>query len=87
MEIPLPDSLTTWRLSSKAVTNNTLVGQSSVDVQVSKPVLLRPVTPRFFTVGDELTLGATVHNNTGAQIDMRVSLTAEGVTLTGAAEQ
>lgn len=87
VEILLPDSLTTWRLSSKAVTSDSLVGQSSVDVRVSKPVLLRPVTPRFMTVGDELTLGATVHNNTGAQINVRVSLTADGVTLNGAAEQ
>ena len=87
VEIPLPDSLTTWRLSSKAVTDDSLVGQSSVEVKVSKPVLIRPVTPRFFTVGDELMLGAVVHNNTGAQIDMRVSLAAQGVLLADAAEK
>ncbi len=39
VEIPLPDSLTTWRLSSKAVTNDTKVGQNEVDVVVSLPLV------------------------------------------------
>lgn len=80
VEIPLPDTLTTWRLSSKAVTAETLVGQGSVDIVSSLPLLLRPVTPRFFTVGDTVRIGAIVNNNTGAAIDATVSLTASGVT-------
>lgn len=79
VEIPLPDSLTTWRLSSKAVTNDTLVGQNSTDVIVSLPLLLRPVTPRFFTVGDVVELGAIVNNNTASDIDATVSLAATGL--------
>ncbi|MCI0397315.1 MAG: Ig-like domain-containing protein [Chloroflexi bacterium] len=91
-EIPLPDSLTTWRLSSKAVslyeaTGETLVGQASVDVVATLPVLIRPVTPRFFTVGDVVQLGAIVHNNTGEPLEMEASLEAEGVTLQGPAAQ
>jgi uncharacterized protein YfaS (alpha-2-macroglobulin family) len=85
--IPLPDNLTTWRLSSKAVTADTLVGQSSVDIITSLPLLVRPVTPRFFTVGDSLQLGAIVHNNTDQSIDATVTLDATGVTLSGPAEQ
>ena len=55
----MPDSVTTWRLSSKAVssydaTGETLVGQSSSDVVATLPLLIRPVTPRFFVVGDTL---------------------------------
>lgn len=79
VEIPLPDSLTTWRLSSKAVTEDTLVGQTSVDIQVSLPLLLRPVTPRFFTVGDVIQIGTIVNNNTSNAIDATVSLEATGL--------
>ncbi len=81
--IPLPDNLTTWRLSAKAVTEDTLVGQDSVNILVTKPLLVRPVTPRFFTVGDELRLGAVVQNNTNAALDVTARLEATGVTIEG----
>ena len=87
VEIPLPDNLTTWRLSSKAVTADTLVGQNAVDIITTLPLLVRPVTPRFFTVGDVVELGAIVNNNTGEALETAVSLEASGVTLTGASTQ
>lgn len=86
--IPLPDSTTTWRLSSKAVSLvGTLVGQTSTDVVVSKPLLIRPQTPRFFTVGDHITLGAALHNNTTETVSGNVYLETDGVTLLSKAEQ
>jgi hypothetical protein len=92
IEIPLPDTLTTWRLSSKAVsdyaaTNDTLVGQASADVVATLPLLIRPVTPRFFTVGDRVELGAAIHNNTGSALDVLTSLEVLGLTLESPAEQ
>lgn len=87
VDIPLPDSLTTWRLSAKAATADTLVGQTSVDVVATLPLLLRPVTPRFFTVNDTLMLGAIVNNNSSQSLDVAVSLQAEGLTLLDDAEQ
>ena len=87
IEIPLPDTLTTWRLSSKGVTADTLVGQAEVDITTTLPLLLRPITPRFFTVGDEVSIGAVVHNNTAEEIEATVSLQAAGLTLAGPAEQ
>ena len=85
--IPLPDNLTTWRLSAKAITAETLVGQDSADIVVSKPVLLRPVTPRFFTFGDRVFIGTIVNNNTDAVVEAEVTLEADGVTLVDAATQ
>jgi len=87
IEIPLPDTLTTWRLSSKGVTADTLVGQAEVDITTTLPLLLRPITPRFFTVGDEASIGAVVHNNTVEEIETAVSLQADGLTLGSPAEQ
>ncbi len=79
VEIPLPDTTTTWRLSSKAVTDDTLVGQGHVDVRATLPLFVRPVTPRFFTVGDEIQIGAIVQNNTDTAIEASVSLQADGL--------
>ena len=85
--IPLPDNLTTWRLSAKAITAETLVGQGDGDIIVTKPILLRPVTPRFFTFGDRVFLGAIVNNNTAESIEAVVSLEVDGVTLVDEAEK
>jgi alpha-2-macroglobulin len=84
-DVRLPDNLTTWRADVRAVTNapdgNMLVGQTTYDLQSTKPVLIRPVTPRFFIVGDEVSLGAVVNNNTDETQTVVVSLGIAGVTL------
>jgi len=87
VEIPLPDNVTTWRLHSKAATNDTQVGQASVDILARLPLIIRPITPRFFTAGDQLALGANVNNNTDAAIEATVSLESTGLILDGEAVQ
>jgi uncharacterized protein YfaS (alpha-2-macroglobulin family) len=77
----LPDNLTTWRLTARAVSPETLVGETTHDVVSTKDLLVRPVTPRFFVVGDKVTLAAVVHNNTQSPIDVEVRLDAQGVQL------
>lgn len=67
--VTLPDNLTTWRVDARGVTGQRddgpmLVGQTTADFLSTKPLLVRPVTPRFFVVGDEGTLGVIVNNNT-----------------------
>ncbi len=79
--VTLPDNLTTWRMDARAVTQNTLAGQAQMDLISTRPLLVRPQTPRFFTVGDEVSVGAAVHNNTGMPLDLTVELHAQGVTL------
>ncbi len=87
VEIPLPDNVTTWRLHSKAATTDTRVGQASVDILARLPLIIRPVTPRFFTAGDQVSLGANVNNNTDADIEATVTLEATGVTTDGETTQ
>ncbi len=81
--VRLPDNLTTWRLDARGVTQDALVGQDEVDIVATKPLLIRPVTPRFFVVNDRATLAAVVNNNTEEVIEATVSLEAQGVTITG----
>ena len=87
VEVPLPDNVTTWRMHSKAATTETEVGQGEADILARLPLIIRPVTPRFFTVGDTLSLGANVNNNTDAAIEATVSLEGTGVAIDGDVEQ
>ncbi|MBI3764136.1 MAG: Ig-like domain-containing protein, partial [Chloroflexi bacterium] len=87
VSITLPDNLTTWRLDARGITANSLVGQNTVDIVATKDLLIRPTTPRFFVVGDQVELGAVVNNNTANAIDAQVGLTAKGVTVAGDAAQ
>ncbi|MBI4771738.1 MAG: alpha-2-macroglobulin, partial [Chloroflexi bacterium] len=87
VEITLPDNLTTWRLDARGVTADTLVGQSTVDIVATRDLLIRPVSPRVFVVGDQTRIGAVVNNNTGGEIPAEVSLEAAGLTLQDPAVQ
>lgn len=71
----LPDNLTTWRLIACAITADTLVGEATVDIVASKPLLLRPTLPRALTVGDRPVVQVVVQNTTGAAINATVRIT------------
>lgn len=81
--ITLPDNLTTWRMDARAVTRNTLVGQAEIDIVATRPLLIRPNTPRFLVVNDEATLSASVNNNTDKEIKATAKLEAAGVAIVG----
>lgn len=87
VSIPLPDNLTTWNLAAKGVTAATQVGDARADIVSSKELLLRPATPRFFVVGDKAHLEAVVNNNTDKDVSADVRLDAQGLTLSGNAQQ
>jgi uncharacterized protein YfaS (alpha-2-macroglobulin family) len=74
VSLDLPDSLTTWVADARAVTADTRVGQTTKEFIVSKPLFVRPVTPRFFVAGDRAEVTAIVNNNTDADMDVDVSL-------------
>ena len=76
--LTLPDSLTTWRMQARGLTQDTLVGEATVDLVATRDLLIRPVTPRFFTAGDAATVAAVVHNNTARDLDVEVWLVASG---------
>lgn len=82
VSITLPDNLTTWHIDARAISTGAdgpmLVGQSTADFISTKPLLIRPVTPRFFVVGDELSVGAIVNNNTRQEQIVQVELIGTG---------
>ncbi|MCB0201047.1 MAG: alpha-2-macroglobulin, partial [Anaerolineae bacterium] len=78
--VTLPDNLTTWQLDGKAVTVDTKVGQATIEIQTTLPLLVRPVLPRFFTAGDKADIAAIVNNNTEEDRTVEVTLASEAVT-------
>jgi alpha-2-macroglobulin len=85
--VTLPDNLTTWRMDARAVTTETLVGDAENDLRSTKPLLIRPQTPRFFVIEDQSVIGAAIHNNSNDALTVNVELQAEGLTLESPASQ
>ena len=79
VEFTYPDSLTSWRMTARAVTATTQVGQGTASTSTSQPLIARLEAPRFFVVGDRTVVSAVVNNNTDAPLDARVSVNVEGL--------
>jgi hypothetical protein len=79
--LTLADNLTTWVMRGVGVTNETQVGEATVELVSTKPLLIRPVTPRFFVVDDKAQLAANISNNTDQAMPVEVTLAADGINI------
>ncbi len=73
-----PDSITKWRTTARAITADTKVGGAVLKTIVRKNVILRLVTPRFFTMGDEVTVSAVAHNYLTSAKQAKMTLDVKG---------
>ena len=83
----LPDNLTTWVIRSVGATADTLVGETTAEILVTKPLLIRPTTPRFLVIDDRVMLAASVSNQTDGDLEVDVTVGATGVELEDPATQ
>lgn len=72
--IDMPDTLTTWRSTIRAIDSNFRVGQGQDKIITNKDLVARLTTPRFFTQEDIVTISAVVHNYREQDKEIRVSL-------------
>ena len=79
--LELPDNLTTWRATCRAVTDATAVGSATQEAVSTLPLLVRPELPRFWVHGDQAILSAVVRNDTPQARDVKVTVQAEGLRL------
>ena len=79
----LPDNLTTWVCTARAITADTRAGSTVRNVLATKDLLVRLETPRFFTQGDTLHLAAIVHNFTDKAQDVQTMLNPGSLKLDG----
>lgn len=87
VKVKLPENLTTWSADVRAITADSRVGQVTSELVSTKPLFVQLQTPRFFVVGDQATVGATIFNNTEKSLKVNVSLDADGVELKSGAMQ
>lgn len=83
IRVAYPDALTTWRLTARAVTSETLVGAAIARTTTTKDLIVRVITPRFLTEGDEAAIPTIVHNYLPAAASVAVTIDAKGVAPAG----
>ncbi|HZH31754.1 MAG TPA: MG2 domain-containing protein [Pyrinomonadaceae bacterium] len=81
VKVELPDNLTTWRATARAVTADTRVGSATTKIVERKDVIVRLATPRFLTSGDTVTLSGIAHNYLNADKTTQISLGVTGARL------
>lgn len=78
VRFPMPENLTEWRATARAVTADTAVGTVRSYAKTFKPLLVRLQTPRFLTQGDRSVIAGVVHNYTEKTQDVQVWLQVSG---------
>lgn len=76
--MPLPESLTAWKVRVWAVSDGLRVGQGEAEVVTRKELMVRLRTPRFLVEGDEATLSTLVQNESPHEVTVMVRLESDG---------
>jgi uncharacterized protein YfaS (alpha-2-macroglobulin family) len=79
VSIKYPDALTTWRLTARAVTRDTKAGAAVARTTTTKDLIVRVVTPRFLTEGDQVIVPTIAHNYLDSAKDVSVDFAAKGL--------
>src|SRR5207249_8196514 len=83
VKVKYPDSLTTWQATARGATAGNQFGIGNAATRTKQPLIVRLEAPRFFVVGDEVTVSAVINNNTDQEMRVGPSLIAEGLTVDG----
>ena len=85
VSVPLPDNLTTWRVTVAGITTDTAVGMATSKAISKKDLMVRLEAPAFLVAGDKQKLTAMVTNGTGQSVSVRVQLESDGIRVEGTA--
>ena len=83
VKVRYPDSLTTWAATARVATTGNQFGIGNSSTRTKQPLIVRLQAPRFFVVGDQVTVSAVINNNTNETMRVAPALKAEGVSLSG----
>ena len=84
VKLKYPDSLTGWKATARVVSEGNQFGISDATTRTRQPLIVRLQAPRFFVVGDTLTISAVANNNTDKARDVKLDLEiAGGVEVSG----
>ena len=83
VEVPYPDSTTRWRATVRAADVAARFGIGSASARTRQPLICRLQAPRFFQVGDEVTVTGNVMNESEEELAIQVAFEARGLELLG----
>ena len=81
VKVKYPDSLTTWSATARVATAGNQFGFGNSSTRTKQPLIVRLQAPRFFVVGDLVTVSAVINNNTDQPMRVSPALSAEGLTV------
>ncbi|MCK4342727.1 MAG: alpha-2-macroglobulin, partial [Phycisphaerae bacterium] len=83
IKVIFPDSLTGWQATARAATAGSKFGIGTAKMRTRLPLIVRLQAPRFFLVGDKVTISAVMNNNTDEPMEVLSALEADGVEIAG----
>ena len=85
IEVPLPDSLTRYRVMVVAVDGDESFGSAEANITAGLRLMVRPSPPRFLNFGDAFELPVVVQNRTDESMDVDVAVEVANLELTDGA--
>src|SRR6185295_14784932 len=82
VKLKFPDSLTGWTATARVASATNQFGIATAAARTKQPLIVRLQAPRFFTVGDSVTVSAVINNNTSSAMTVSPAIAAEGVAVT-----
>jgi uncharacterized protein YfaS (alpha-2-macroglobulin family)/tetratricopeptide (TPR) repeat protein len=78
VKVKYPDSLTGWKATARACSQVNQFGIDNETTRTKQPLIVRLQAPRFFLVGDTITLSAVINNNTDENMNVKIALDYAG---------
>jgi 5-hydroxyisourate hydrolase-like protein (transthyretin family) len=78
IEVPIADSITTWRVSILASDRDGNLGSAETGLRVFQDFFIEPDLPRFLTQGDEIAVPVSVYNYRDEPQEVRLEVAPAG---------
>ncbi len=77
VKVKYPDSLTSWKATARVASRMNQFGIADTSTRTRQPLIVRLQAPRFFLVGDTVSISAVANNNTDQPLQVRTVLSLD----------
>ena len=83
VKFKMPEDITTWNIKVWSIGIDGRVAEVATELVTKKDLMLRMITPRFFTEKDEVVVSANIHNYGATKRNAIASIDLSGVKIDG----
>lgn len=83
VKFKMPEDITTWNIKVWSIGIDGRVAEVATELITKKDLMLRMITPRFFTEKDEVVISANLHNYSDKARQVTASIDLKGVEIKG----